>query len=115
MKLWGATRRCRIPGKAWLGLSGLNTAGRSRLASRSMGGLVALTLVLATACSAGPGQSTSTQSNSSSAKVSPDDAATLHLTDGLAVSVPRGTVAGRGTLLGMTIAAPGAAPHRRAP
>jgi hypothetical protein len=72
---------------------------------------VALTLVLATACSAGPGQSTSTQSNSSSAKVSPDDAATLHLTDGLAVSVPRGTVAGRGTLLGMTIAAPGAAPR----
>ena len=111
MNFGGATRRCRISGKAWLGLSERNITGQSRPACRSMGGLVALTLMLATACSAGSGQSRSTQPDSSSTKVSPDDAATLHLAGGLAVNVPRGTVAGRGTLLGMTTAAPSAAPR----
>jgi hypothetical protein len=44
------------------------------------------------------GQATSAHPHSGSAKVSPDAATTLRLADGLAVSVPRGTVAGQGLL-----------------
>ena len=77
-----------------------------------MGGLAVLTLVLATGCSAGSGKGSPAQQPSfSTTQVSPDEAATLHLADGLTVSVPRGTVAGRGILQAKTAAAPGAAPR----
>ena len=74
MKTRGATRQCPTSDKARLGLPGQATDRRSRLAFRPMGVLVALTLVLATACGAGPGQGKSAQPDSGSTKVSPDDA-----------------------------------------
>lgn len=86
----------------------MNTGRRSRLVFRSMGGVVAVTLMLATACGTGSGSSQA-QSQPGSTKVSPGSAATLRLAGGLAVSVPRGTVAGPGMLQGTTTAAPAAA------
>jgi hypothetical protein len=109
MNAGGATRRCRMPDTTRPDLSGWTTTRRSRFAFRSIGGLLALALV--TACSAGSGAGKPAQPDSGSIKVSPADAATLHLADGLAVRVPRGAVAGDGMLLGMTTAAPGAAPR----
>lgn len=57
----GVTRLCRMPSTR-LSLRGRTHSEYSRLASRSTGGLMALTLVLATACNAGSGTHQSTQS-----------------------------------------------------
>lgn len=108
----GRSARWHAPGEARPGVPGWSSARCRRLALRSVGGLAALTLMLATACSAGPGKGSPAQQHSSSTtQVSPDKAAALQLAGGLTVSVPRGTVAGRGVLQGKTTAAPGAAPR----
>jgi hypothetical protein len=84
-------------------------AARRRPAMRSACALTALALV--TACSAGARSQEAAQAVSGSTMVAPDRASSLHLPGGLKVSVPRGAVAGDGTLLGATVSAPESAPQ----
>lgn len=67
-----ATRWYRMVGKAPIGSSGWTSTRQRRPAIRSMGGLVALTLALATACTTGSGPNKLAPSASGNTKVSPD-------------------------------------------